>query len=104
MLLQQLVEANLPVGLQENTDVSVRKAAEESISSGCCFLHAAASADLGSVQVQLVVSDPPGLAVLQPLSSFLLHVVLFQAVWLDQLLKGGHANSNNTIKVTITKY
>lgn len=45
------------------------------------------SADLGLVELQLVVSDLPGLLSLQPLRSLLLHVVLPQPVRLDQLLK-----------------
>lgn len=44
-------------------------------------------ADLGLVELQLVVSDPPGLLGLQPLRSLLLHVVFLQPVRLDQLLK-----------------
>ena len=48
-------------------------------------------ADLGAVQLQLVVSDPPGFAVLQPLGRLLLHVVFLQPIRLDQLLKGRRA-------------
>lgn len=43
--------------------------------------------NLGFVELQLVVGDPPGLLGLQPLCSLLLHVVLLQPVRLDQLLK-----------------
>lgn len=47
--------------------------------------------DLGAVQLQLVVSDPPGFAVLQSLRCVLLHLVLLQSIWLDHLLKGRDA-------------
>lgn len=48
-------------------------------------------ADLGPVELQLVVRDPPGLLGLQPLRRLLLHVVLPQLVRLDHLLEDGHA-------------
>lgn len=99
MLLQQLVEPDLPVGLQENTDVSVRRQGSRWRCRRCT-----APADLGPVQVQLIVGDPPGLAVLQPLGSFLLHVVLLQAVRLDHLLEGRHASSKRTVSVTVTEF
>lgn len=43
--------------------------------------------DLGLVELQFVVGDPPGLLGLQSLCSLLLHVILLQPVRLDQLLK-----------------
>ena len=48
---------------------------------------------LGAVQLQLVVGDPPGLAVLQPLRRLLLHVVLLQPVRLDHVLERGDAEA-----------
>lgn len=48
-------------------------------------LGAGRGADLGLVELQLVVGDPPGLLGLQPLGGLLLHVVLPQPVRLHQL-------------------
>lgn len=44
-------------------------------------------ADLGLVELQLVISDPPGFLGLQPLCCLLLRVVLLQPEGLDQLPK-----------------
>lgn len=44
--------------------------------------------NLCPVELQLIISDPPGLLGLQPLGSLLLHVVLPQPIGLDHLLKG----------------
>ncbi len=43
--------------------------------------------DLGFVELQLIVCDSPGLLALQLLSSFLLHVIFSQLIWLDHLSK-----------------
>lgn len=59
-------------------------------------------ADLGAVQLQLIVCDPPGLAVLQPLRSLLLHVVFLQPIRLDQLLKGRHAAQETSCLIPYT--
>lgn len=44
--------------------------------------------NLCPVELQLIISDPPGLLGFQPLRSFLLHVILPQPVGLNHLLKG----------------
>lgn len=44
-------------------------------------------ADLGLVELQLVIGDPPGFLGLQPLCCLLLHVILLQPERLNQLLK-----------------
>lgn len=62
--------------------------------------------DLSAVQLQLVVSDPPGFAVLQSLRCVLLHLVLFQSIWLDHLLKSRDAAAtqwSHRIQTTILK-
>lgn len=56
-------------------------------SSNTCSAIGQSWVDLGLVELQFVVGDPPGLLGLQPLCSLLLHVVLLQPVRLDQLLK-----------------
>lgn len=56
-------------------------------------------ADLGAVELQLVVGDPPGLAVLQLLGRLLLHVVFLQPIRLDHLLEGRHAATRVTVSI-----
>lgn len=83
MLLQQLVESNLPVGLKHTNPHRMFT----TLGSNNISATAQSAADLGLVEFQFVVGDPPGFLSLQLLRSLLLHVILLQSVWLDQLFK-----------------
>lgn len=85
VFLQQLVQPDLTVGLKVTQNVNVDiPLLHSSITS---VLIGQSWADLGLVEHQFVVGDPPRFLGLQPLCSLLLHVILLQPVRLDQLLK-----------------
>ena len=53
--------------------------------------------DLGPVQLQLIVADPPGLQSLKVLGFSLLHVVLLQPVGLNQLLEAQFTGTQHQV-------
>jgi len=85
VFLQQLVQSDLTVVLKATKQTGSKVTAEQRDWSALVCVYG--GADLGPVELQLVVCDPPGLLGLQPLCSLLLHVVLLQPVRLDELLE-----------------
>lgn len=93
VFLQQLVQSDLAVALKvTNHHVDVKTAVthselQQDIDWSEWMCVQCVGGDLCPVELQFVVSDPPGLQGLLPLCSFLLHVVFLQPVRLNQLLK-----------------